>query len=90
MKTATYNIYHYSAGLNFNFKKNTFIAGGEFSFGYTDNQAQVANFNDPVEYNPDTGVALQGPQQNNSYLRYYGVSIYISATLNFISKKNKE
>jgi hypothetical protein len=90
MKTATYNVYHYSAGLNFTFKKNTFIAGGEFSFGYTDKKAQIANFNDPVEYNPDTGVALQGPQQNTAYLRYYGVSVYISATLNFISKKNKE
>lgn len=90
MKTAFYNIYHYSAGLNFTFKKNTFIAGGEFSFGYTGNQNQIANFNNPVEYNPATGVALQGPQQNSAYLRYYGVSIYISATLNFISKKDKE
>jgi hypothetical protein len=90
MKTSNFNIYHYSAGLNFNFKKNNVIAGGQFSFGYKNDVPQIANFNNPMEYDPDSGNALQGPVQNNAYTRYYGVSIYISATLNFISKKNQE
>lgn len=90
MKTTDFNIYHYSAGLNFNFKNNNIIAGGQFSYGYKSGLSPIVNFNDPIEYNPETGNALQGPEQNNAYSRYYGVSIYISATLNFISKKNQE
>ncbi len=56
-------------------------AGGEFSFGSKNNIPQIVNFNDPVEYNPETGNALLGPTNNDAYLRYYGVSVYISATL---------
>jgi len=70
MKTDDFNIYHYSAGLNFVFKRNTIIAGGEVSFGYVNNQEQIANFNNPQEYNPQTGVALQGNTENNAYFRY--------------------
>lgn len=90
MKTTNFNIYHYSAGLNFSFKNNNVIAGGQFSYGSKNNMSQIANFSDPVEYDPETGNALQGPIQNNAYIKYYGVSIYISATLNFISKKNQK
>lgn len=90
MKTTDFNIYHYSAGLNFHFKNNNIIAGGQFSFGYKNDLEPIVNFNDPIEYNQETGTALVGPQNNEAYSRYYGVSIYISATLNFISKKNQE
>lgn len=85
IKTDNFNIYHYSAGINFNFKKNNVTAGGEFSFGSKSNLTQIVNFNDPVEYNPETGEALLGPTDNDAYLRYYGVSVYISATLNFFN-----
>jgi len=90
MKTTNFNIYHYSAGLNFNFKNNNVIAGGQFSYGKKNNIPQIANFSDPIEYAPDSGPALQGPLQNDAYVIYYGVSVYISATLNFISKKNQK
>jgi len=90
MKTTDFNIYHYSAGLNFHFKNNNIIAGGQFSFGYKNDMEPIVNFNDPIEYNSETGDALVGPQTNEAYSRYYGVSIYISATLNFISKKNQK
>lgn len=90
MKTTNFNIYHYSAGLNFEFKNNSVIAGGQFSYGQKNNIQQIANFSDPIEYDSDSGNALQGPIQNDASIRYYGVSIYISATLNFISKKNRE
>jgi hypothetical protein len=89
MKNSNFNIYHYSAGLNFNFKKNNITAGGEFSFGSKNNVQQVANFKDPVENDPETGNSLLGPAENNAYLRYYGVSVYISATLNFFNHDNK-
>lgn len=88
IKTENFNIYHYSAGLNFTFKNNNVTAGGEFSFGAKNNIQQMVNFQDPIEYNPENGSALLGPLTNEAYIRYYGISIYISATLNFFNPKD--
>ena len=49
--TTDINIYHYTGGVQFYFlKKYLLVAGGELSFGYKNNQKQIANFADPVEY----------------------------------------
>lgn len=88
MKTTSYNIYHYSAGLQFTIKNNQFIAGGDFGFGYKKNQQQITNFSDPVEFNPENRLSLQGPLENNMNAYYFGFSIYIGATLNFIKEDN--
>lgn len=88
MKVENFNIYHYSAGINFYFKKNNVTAGGQFSYGAKNNIPQTVNFNDPEMYNSETKNALLGPIQNNAYLRYYGISFYISATLNFFDPDN--
>ena len=84
IKTTDYNIYHYSAGVEFTIKRQRFIAGGDFAFGFKTNQQQFVNFSDPVEYNPENNRALQGPQNYNSNMYYFGFSIYVGATLNFI------
>jgi len=83
IKTTDYNIYHYSAGVKFSLKKQRFIAGGDFAFGYRLNNKQIANFSDPVEYDPVSGRALQGPLTNTMDMYYFGFSIYVGATLNF-------
>ena len=88
IKTENFNIYHYSAGINFFFRKNNVTAGGQFSFGSKNNKPQVVNLTDPVEYNPETGAVLLGPSENNAYVRYYGISVYLSATLNFLKNNN--
>lgn len=86
IKTTNYNIYHYSAGLEFNIKSNRFIAGGDVSYGHKLDQKQFANFSDPVEYDPEDNRALQGPLKNTASLYYFGFSVYIGATLNFAKK----
>lgn len=83
IKTTEYNIYHYSGGVKFSIKKQRFIAGGDFAFGYRTNSKQSANFSDPVEYEPVSGRALQGPLNENSDTYYFGFSVYVGATLNF-------
>ena len=84
IETTNYNIYHYSAGVKFSIKRQRFIAGGDFAFGYRLDQKQIANFSDPVEYEPVSHRALQGPLMNTMDLYYFGFSIYIGATLNFV------
>lgn len=90
VKTTKLNIYHYSAGLKFSIKEHRFIAGGDFAFGYLLNQQQIANFTNPVEYDLSTRRALQGPLQNTMNVYYYGISVYLGATLNFKSKDRQD
>jgi hypothetical protein len=87
IKTLTINRYHYSAGLKFNIKKSNFIAGGELSFAYKKNMKQIINFTDPVEINEGDGTVLQGPLKNNMNVVYWGISVYIGATLNFMKNE---
>jgi hypothetical protein len=89
IKTTFYNIYHYSAGVEFAIKRNKFIAGGDFAFGYQKNVQQIANFSTPVEYEEQSGRALQGPIENTMDVYYFGLSVYIGATLNFSKKEAK-
>jgi len=83
-KTSDYNIYHYSAGWKFNIKKNSFIAGGQVSFGYARDLKQTANFTEPLEINIADDLVLQGPLENTMNSRYWGFNLYIGATLNFL------
>ncbi len=87
IKTTSYNIYHYSGGVEFSFKNNRFIAGADLAFGYQKNLRQIANFSDPEEYNESSGRALQGSIENNMDMYYFGFSIYLGATLNFARKE---
>ena len=89
IKTTTYNIYHYSGGVEFTIKRNRIILGADLAFGYQKNLKQMANFTDPVEHDPETGRVLQGPQKNNMNMFYFGINFYLGATLNFTKKKSK-
>ncbi len=84
INSTDFNIYHYNGGFQFYFlQKYLLVAGGELSFGYDTEQKQMANFSDPVEYNPKDNSVLQGPLENNMDIFYFGFNIYLSATFKF-------
>jgi len=89
MKASTFNIYHYSGGVEFSIKQSKIIAGGDIGFGYRKNEKQLANFSDPVEYDPIDKRSLQGPLTNAMNTYYFGFSIYIGVTFNFIRQATK-
>ncbi len=89
VKAGDYNIYHYSGGVEFTVFNSKFIAGTDFAFGMAKNQKQMANFSDPVEYDPIDHRALQGPLLNTMNTFYFGFGIFIGATLNFMKKPEK-
>jgi hypothetical protein len=90
INTTTYNIYHYSAGLKFSIKNNNFQAGGDVAFGFRQNERQISNFANPLEFDPVDQRSLQGPLENTMNSHYFGFSIYIGATLNFIKEDDPE
>ena len=84
IKCADLDIYHYTGGFQFTlFKKYLLVAGGEISFGYENNLEQIANFDNPVEYNSDTGQVLQGSLEDDMNIFFFGFNIYISTTFRF-------
>ncbi len=87
VNTTDINIYHLNSGIQFYFlKKYLLVTGGEISFGYDKNQLQMANFSDPVEYNPADQMILQGTREYKMDTYYFGFNIYLSATFNFDGK----
>ncbi len=84
INTTDINIYHYTGGVQFYLlKKYLLVAGGEISFGYKKNQEQLANFTDPVEYDPEHHYVLQGPIKNIMDVYYFGFNVYLSANFKF-------
>ncbi len=94
-KYAHYNIlpyshsdnYHLTGGAEFSIFGQRIISGVEFTFSKLSHQKQLANFSNPVEYNPVDKIPLQGPLENNASMHYYSVNLYLSAILNFGGKK---
>jgi hypothetical protein len=89
MVASTFNIYHYSGGVEFSIKQSKIIAGGDIGFGYNKDTKQLANFSDPVEYDPIDKRALQGPLMNTMNTYYFGFSVYLGVTFNFIRQATK-
>ena len=90
INTNNINIYHYTSGFQFFFlKKYLLIIGGELSYGREKNQQQLANFSDPVEYDPSTNTILQGTIQNNMDVYSLGFNIYFGLSFKF-GEKNKD
>ncbi len=88
INTTNINIYHYTGGFQFYFlKKYLLVAGGELSFGYDNNQRQLANFSDPIEYSSKNQRVLQGHLEDNMDVYYFGFNVYLSAMFKFGGNK---
>ncbi len=87
INTTDFDIYHYTGGVQFYFlQRYLLMAGGELSFGYSNNKRQIANFSDPVEYDPEYKYVLQGPLNNTMDVYYFGFNIYLSVNFDFGGK----
>jgi hypothetical protein len=66
------------------------IAGLQYSVGRKTRQQQFANLKEPMEFNEETGLPLQGMPQNNMQSRINNINFYFSATFNFETKNEGE
>jgi len=80
-----YDLYHVTFGGEFHIKKLDFVAGVEYSWAREDNEQQIINFSDPLEYIPDTGAALQGIRTNTMNINYNALSLFIGLTVNILT-----
>ncbi len=77
------DLYYITCGLSWNVFGQDIITGLQYSVGRTDNQRQIANLADPVEYSPVEGLALQGDPKNNMTTVLNAISLYFGASFNW-------
>ena len=85
----TFHVYHVNSGLAYEFKQGSLILGMQFSHGQADNQKQIINLTEPVEYISETQMPLTGPIKNNVKIRYNDISIYFGFMFNFLKDMPK-
>jgi hypothetical protein len=83
----TFDLYHVNYGLGYGFKRGSIILGMQFSHGRANDQPQVINLTDPVEYISDAQLPLTGPINYNVKIRYNDIMIYFGFVFNFLKEK---
>ncbi|MBC8487063.1 MAG: outer membrane protein transport protein [Bacteroidetes bacterium] len=83
IKDIPLNVYHFSGGGKFNYKSTSFILGLQFAFGHSKGNEQFINTTEPVEYDPATGLALQGAISDDMIIRYYSIGVVLGISIGF-------
>jgi hypothetical protein len=77
------DLYYITCGLSWNVLGQDIITGLQYTVGRTQDQKQIANLSDPVEYSPEEHLALQGDRQNTMTSVFNAISLYFGASFNF-------
>ena len=77
------NLYHLTGGIKFDYKQSSFIVGLQQSVGYKFKQEEFINFYNPVNYNPETRLALQGSRGDNMTYFYNSIGFYLGFSIVF-------
>lgn len=87
LSSSTFNIFHATGGVQFQFKQHKLIAGTQMSFGAQQDAKQMANFDN--DYKPDfeNEMPLFGERGNTASIHYFSLSVFLGATLNFETKR---
>jgi hypothetical protein len=82
-----FDLYHINLGLGYGFKRGSIILGTQYSNGRANDQQQIVNLTEPVEYISDSQMPLTGPISNNVKIRYNDISVYFGFMFNFLQEK---
>lgn len=83
----TFDLYHVNFGLGYGFKRGSIILGMQFSHGRSNDQRQVVNLTDPVEFISGDQLPLTGPIYQNVKIRYNDLLVYFGFVFNFLKDK---
>ena len=84
------DLYHFTGGLSWRVLGQDIMIGLQYTLGREKKQKQFINLSDPVEYNMEEMLPLQGTRQNNMSVSYNSISIYFGATFNFGGGNSKQ
>jgi hypothetical protein len=77
------DLYYITSGLSWNIRGQNFITGVQYTVGRTNDEKQLINLADPVEYNTIEQAPLQGNRSYDMTSVYNAISIYFGASFNF-------
>lgn len=77
------NKYHFIVGPSFTIKSFGIITGVQYSWGREDGLKSIADFIDPIEYDPVTRQSLQGVRSYNMTIKYNEISLFFGLTYAF-------
>ena len=81
-----FDVYHLNSGVNFTFKRGSITLGMQFSHGRTNDQEQIFNLTEPVEYISDNQMPLTGLTTNQVQVRYWDLSVYFGFVFDFLKQ----
>jgi hypothetical protein len=79
--------YHVTIGGEFIIKKLDFVLGLQYTRAREDNQPQIINLNNPLEFIPATGEALQGLRTDTMQIKQNAIGLFIGLTFNILTGK---
>lgn len=77
------NLFHLTGGIKFDYKKSSFVVGLQHSYGYKTNQSEFINFSEPLAFDEESGLALQGKRKNNAKYSYNALGFYLGFSVSF-------
>jgi hypothetical protein len=83
----SFDIYHATYGLSYSFPRGSLILGMQFSHGRKEDQNQIVNLTEPVEYVDESVIPLTGPIYNNVNMKYNDILLYFSFVFNLLKNK---
>ena len=78
----TADLYHFTGGSKFNYKKLSVIAGLEYVTGKQNGISEFVNFAEPT-VNPEATLTLAGKNNNNMTYKYNTLGLYFGFTFGF-------
>ena len=80
------NVYHFNSGVNHSFRRGSITLGMQFSHGRANDQEQIFNLTEPVEYAGSNQMALTGLTTNQVQVRYWALSAYFGFVFDFMNQ----
>ncbi len=81
-----FDVYHFNSGINYSFKRGSITLGMQFSHGRANDQEQIFNLTEPVEYISDNQMALTGVTTSQVQVRYWALSAYFGFVFDFLKQ----
>ena len=81
-----FDVYHLNSGINYSFKRGSITLGMQFSHGRVNDQEQILNLTEPVEYISDNQMPLTGVTTNQVQVRYWDLSVYFGFVFDFLKQ----
>lgn len=85
-KFYVFDVYHLNSGINYIFRRGSITLGMQLSHGRANDQEQIFNLTEPVEYISSNQMPLTGVTTSEVQVRYWALSVYFGFVFDFFKQ----